>query len=798
MTHWLRAGVGAVGLAVLLWAGARPLGPLPPLGRLLDPVRGVWALGHQPDVPDGIAVPQLTDSVRVVFDDRMVPHVFARNTQDAWRAVGYLHAYHRLFQMEMQTRAAAGRLSEWNADLLDLDRSARAIGLPWAAERDWAALDTTSREGRWILAYAEGVNARIDALRPEDVPLEYRLLGADPEPWHSLNTFLFAKRMGETLSYEDSDLAYERFAEGFGAEVADALSPVHAPIQSPMVPTAWPQPRVRREWRLPDVSRRGGEAASRPEEDDVRRQASNNWVVHGSRTVSGHPLLAGDPHLDMSLPSVWYEVHVVVPDSLDVYGVSFPGSPGVLIGFTTDVAWAFTNTGADAVDFWNEVLDDPAAPTAYRLDGEWNRLERRIETYWGPDGVELAQDTLYYTHRGPLVREDGRDRSMRWTVLEPQGFFEALVSMLSAKAVVEWLQAAAVIRAPAQNGVVADRHGDIAIISAGAYPIRAGTGDGRVIRDGTTRSTDWLGFLPVASWPYVRNPSQGFLASANQEPLDPNADPTYFGSNWPSPWRAMRINALLGADTAVTSEAMSRYQNDPGSARADWFVPAFIAAGQRAGGTAGGAADLLARWDRRYTRDNEYAVLFELAMGALRRAVWDELDVGEGRRAWAPGDPYLAALLADSAHPWWDVRETQRVETRDNVLAASLATALDTAVARYGQPGAGAWRWEHINRANIWHLLRLPALSTRGVPVQGGPGLVNPVSGSGTHGPSWRMVVEMSASRRAWSIYPGGQSGNPLSARYADRIPAWADGQLEEVRLPRRPEELPPEQRARP
>jgi penicillin amidase len=318
-----------------------------------------------------------------------------------------------------------------------------------------------------------------------------------------------------------------------------------------------------------------------------------------------------------------------------------------------------------------------------------------------------------------------------------------------------------------------------------------------VIRDGTTRSTDWLGFLPVARWPYARNPSQGFLASANQEPLDPDADPTYFGSNWPSPWRAIRINALLGADTAVTSEAMSRYQNDPGSARADWFVPAFIAAGQRAGGTAGGAADLLARWDRRYTHDNEYAILFELAMGALRRAVWDELDLGEGRRAWAPGDPYLAALLADSAHPWWDVRATSRVETRDNVLATSLAAALDTAVARYGQQGGG-WRWDQINRANVWHLLRLPALSTRGVPVQGGPGLLNPVSGSGTHGPSWRMVVEMSAARRAWSIYPGGQSGNPLSARYADRIPAWADGRLEEVRLPRRPEELPPEHRAQP
>ena len=297
----------------------------------------------------------------------------------------------------------------------------------------------------------------------------------------------------------------------------------------------------------------------------------------------------------------------------------------------------------------------------------------------------------------------------------------------------------------------------------------------------------------MANWPYARNPRQGYLASANQEPLDPLADPAYFGSGWPSPWRAMRINALLRADTAVTPDAMRRYQTDPGSARADWFVPYFVGAGSIAGGQAGEAATLLSAWDRRYTKDNERAVLFETAMQELRRRAWDELATERGR-AWNPGDVQLAMLLRDSAHAWWDDRATPAVEDRDALVAVSLAAALDTVIARHGAPGGGGWRWERVQRANVWHLLRLPALSARDIPVQGGPGLLNPISGNGQHGPSWRMVVDLGPGIRAWSTYPGGQSGNPFSRYFDNRIATWANGELEEIRLPRAPGALPTEQ----
>jgi penicillin amidase len=582
-----------------------------------------------------------------------------------------------------------------------------------------------------------------------------------------------------------------------GADVAEALVPRDAPIQEPIVPTRWPQPRVRDDWRMPE----------RPNREESRRKgagsdlaslspllpfssvpASNNWAVHGSRTVSGSPLLAGDPHLDLSLPSIWYELHIVVPDTLDVYGASFPGAPAVPIGFTRGVAWSFTNTGSDQLDWWDEVLDDAAQPANYRLDGAWRRLERRVEVFRGPGGAVLAEDTLYFTHRGPLTREGDRGRSMRWTTLEYQGFLEGFLGILTARSVVEWLSAFQAFRAPTQNGVVADRAGDIALVSTGRFPVRAGDGDGRTVRDGTVSANDWLGDLDFARWPFVRNPPQGYVASANQQPIDPRADPAYFGAGWETPWRALRINALLRADTAVTPEAMQRYQTDPGSARADWFLPVMRRAGERQGGTARQAAQLLAQWDGRYTRDNERAVLFEAAMVELRDRAFDALRAPDGRLLVRPSESVLAMLLGDSAHAWWD-------GNRDSVIATALAAALDTVVGRHGPPEDGGWRWDRLRFAQVWHLLRLPALSVLDVPLQGGPGLLNPSSGSGTHGASWRMVVDLGTSLRAWSTYPGGQSGNPMSRWYANRMADWSQGRLERVHLPRSAGELAPAER---
>jgi penicillin amidase len=261
----------------------------------------------------------------------------------------------------------------------------------------------------------------------------------------------------------------------------------------------------------------------------------------------------------------------------------------------------------------------------------------------------------------------------------------------------------------------------------------------------------------------------------------------------------MRINQLLRADSAVTPDAMRRYQTDPGSARADWFVPAFldaVIAERRAGRTSADAvraAELLAEWDRRYTPDNERAVLFEEAMRALRGVLWDELERPDGDGpVLYPSEALSASLLAAPQNPWWDDRRTADVvETRDGLLTSALVRGYAATRERHGEPAAGGWRWELVRHANIWHPLRVASLSALEIPIQGGPGTLNPSSGMGTHGASWRMVVELGPEMRAWGVYPGGQSGNPLSAWYRDRIPTWAAGRLDSLPFPPAADRLP-------
>ena len=249
--------------------------------------------------------------------------------------------------------------------------------------------------------------------------------------------------------------------------------------------------------------------------------------------------------------------------------------------------------------------------------------------------------------------------------------------------------------------LAADREGTIGIRSTGHFPVRPGDGSGLVVRDGRRSANDWQGFLPVARYPQSVDPAQGYLASANQQPIDPRATTDDWAGGY-DPWRALRINALLRADSSVTVDDMRRWQTDPGSERANLFVPTFLTAADRvaAAGGAGAArlresAALLAQWDRRYTRENTRAVLFEDAMRGLADRTWDELRPRpDAPRVVTPASAVLAALLRDSASVWWDDRTTRgRVEDRDAILAASLLAARDRVERRYGAPDAGGWAW---------------------------------------------------------------------------------------------------------
>lgn len=813
----MKNGAAALLLAALLFAGFRSIGPLPPLGPLLDAANGVWstaASGGLAPVEDA-QIPGLSTSVEVIFDDRGVPHIFASTEEDAYRALGFVVARDRLFQMEAQTRAASGRLTEWaGPGALELDRRSRSLGLAWGAEKKFAAYDRNTPGFRAIAAYADGVNAWIARMRPRDLPVEYRLLNTRPIKWEPIHSLYFFSRMALTLGLNDASFRRLRAQSLVGRAAADALYPVNSPIQQPIQPNGVAVAR----FDSPPIPPPGRGDAAAAAAYEVRESmlaslgmskpnaagdafGSNNWAVSPRRTKAKYALLAGDPHLDLSLPSVWYEMHLSVAGKLDVAGAGFPGVPGVIIGFNRDVAWTFTNTGSDVHDYYFETVDDTVSPSRYRVDGAWRDVERRVESYRDRSGATIRTDTLYFTHRGPMTRQLRQWLSMRWTAYDDSRETDNFMRLGYARNVAQWLDAMEDYIAPTQNGLVADRGGNIAIRSSGRYPVRPGDGRGDVIRDGSQSASDWTGSLPLGRYPFSLNPAQGYLASANQQPVDPLQNDSYLGSDWYSPWRGIRINELLRADSAVTPDAMRQYQTDPRSARADFFVPPFLAAAAREDSAGRGstqlreATALLGEWDRRYVRDNRRAVLFEAAMDELSERTWDELidDTtlnGSGRKASLPESQMLVVLMRSPASVWWDDRRTPAVEQRDMILAASLTAGMTKVTRAHGAAGSDGWLWSKVRTANIHHLLQIPAFSRLGIPVQGGPSTLSPSGGAGTQGASWRMVVELGPEVRAWSIYPGGQSGAPASPRYTDRLSKWSNGQLDRVLFPRTPRDI--------
>lgn len=788
-------------LSLLVVASLWRLGPLPRLGDFLDPVHGVWTVARQAELPPHsvAAIPGLSAPVRVLFDNRAVPHIFAANELDAVRALGYVVARDRLLQLEVQWRAGAGRLTELlGPRLLGVDRESRELGLADAAARRFHELSPADPNRRLLEAFSDGVNARIRELGPRDIPLEYHLLGRRPAPWEPIHSLHLFGRMGWTLASSDLEEQQRRARAIVGPAAADALYPIHSPIQEPLVPNGQTAPRYdlvnipppERPESLPSSAVSRGRADG----EDQEALGSNNWAVGPARTAAGYALLAGDQHLEMSLPSIWYEAHLVVRDSLDVYGVTIPGAPAVLIGFNRDLAWTFTNTEADVQDRYAEVVDNESRPTQYRIDGGWRPVRLEEARYLDPRGVAILVDTLRFTHRGPLTRgADGRWVSTRWTVLESGLELSSFARAAKAHTAQDWLDSMVSYQAPAQNMLVADRPGTIAIRSTGRFPLRPVV-RGDLIQRGDTSAADWSGDWPLATLPQAINPLQEYLASANQEPLDPRVNPRYLGANWYSPWRAIRINQLLRADSAVTPDAMRRYQTDPGSAAADLFVPAFFRAARHfpERDSLQMAVRLLAQWDRRYTKENTRAVLYEEALRQTTAMLWDEL-------AWVPPDgppppsapatAIVAELLQDPTNRWWDDHRTAQVEDCDAVLAEALVRAYAETAHRYGDPDGGGWRWDRIRHANVYHLLRIPALSALGLSVQGGQATLNPSSGDGSFGPSWRMVVELGPEVRGWGTYPGGQSGNPASSHYVDRVRGWSDGELDTLFVPKSPEE---------
>lgn len=780
--------VGFTILAVLFLN--TPMGSIPPLGKFFSPFSGFWANAAPANHPSvqTLRLPGLQASVTVVWDKREVPHIFAQNDADLYFSHGYIMARDRLWQMEFQTYIAAGRLAEiFGEKLLSFDIKQRRLGILEAAKKSCDASTTDPATWEIATAYSAGVNAYIQSLKRTTYPLEYKIFDYAPEPWTPLKSALLLKYMAWRLAGAEPELAMTDILKKFGPQVVAALFPIHTADVDPVIPkgTPWPapvlQPIAPSQTFFPHYS----DQAVPPPIERVpslkeESKGSNNWAVAGTKTASGYPLLANDPHLNLTLPSNWYEIQLASP-SVNVYGVTIPGAPGVLIGFNQHIAWGVTNAEDDVSD-WYEIRFKDEKREEYWHDGVWKKIRVVEEKIVVRGGTTLCE-RVPYTHHGPLVVMPGDKRldeplpiqcAFRWAGHDAGQELAAFHRLNRAKNYEDYVAALANYGCPAQNFVFACADGDIAIWHNGKLPARW-HGQGMFVSDGTDPLYDWQGWIPHQHNPHVKNPARGFVSSANQHATDGSYP--YFLWGFHETYRNVRINECLREMQQITPTDFDRLQNDTKNLHAASVLPDLLKL------TENKAVDPLQKamlqtlqtWNYCHDADQIAPTIFAAWWRALYHAIWED-EFGPQPHALYPSRHRTVELICKEPQArWFDDLRTPGKETLGDLVHRSLAQAAQNLVKKYGQIGPN-WMWGNYQGTDIAHLARIPGLGRLHLFVGGAGGCVKACTK--TTGPSWRMIVALGKPVQAWGIYPGGQSGNPGSPHYDEFVDSWARGEL--------------------
>lgn len=799
-------------LIVCVYVLDRPWGSVPALGRLFSPYHGFFQQVEDPNREGRQVLPlqSLHGEVQISYDDQGVPHIFAENDHDLYVAQGYVVARDRLWQMDFYGLAAAGRLTEVvGGAVLELDRYHRRLGMARTAAAIVSHLRETDSLCYAILeAYAKGVNAFISTLDDRSLPLEYKLLGYRPEAWSPYKSILMLMNMRHDLSIGTDDYRMSNVAAQIGAAATASLFPDYPSLESPIIPegTLWDfepvdVPPVPASWEASPtdgpVQGMGAAPAGVGPADfpaPTPEIGSNNWAVSGARSATGLPLLANDPHLTLSLPSIWYQIQLHAP-GVNVYGVSLPGTPAVIIGFNQDVAWGVTNVGSDVLDFYRIRFRDKRRKE-YWHDGMWKPVHAVIEIFHQKGGPDV-KDTLYYTHHGPVVYHEAADsnhedfpvgHAMRWTGNESQSADLLTFHYLNrAKNYDDYREALRYFAAPAQNFVYADNSNDVAITSNGRLPLKW-HGQGRFLLDGTLASHDWPGWIPFAHNPHVRNPARGFVSSANQFPVDPTY-PYYLAWQFAMPSRALRINERLNELELASVDDFKDLLNDNFNIDARRILPVLLADLAEDGSIAASDAyRVLMQWDYQNDARSVAASIFERWIPRLAEGIWKDDFSADLPVRYPSLDRTYQLLLEEPDSDWFDDRTTpEERETRKDIVRFTFLETLADLEQTYGplpdlvksrSHDLDSWAWGRVKNTSIGHLVpNFAPFSRSGVMTGGGARIVNATTHA--HGPSWRMIVQLDrAWPQAWGLFPGGQSGNPGSPYYDNMIEKWAEGEL--------------------
>lgn len=760
---------------------------IPPLGKFLNPYSGFWQNAEEDpmNIPSDLNLKGLKESVTIVYDSNYVPHIYAQNNEDLFFAQGYVMAQNRLWQMEFQIMAAAGRLSEilgYREQILSYDRMQRRKGMTFGAKRSMEKMREDPELLKYAEAFSEGVNAYIENLSYADLPIEYKLLNYKPEPWSLYKSALILESMIDDLTGRDEDLENTNALILFGKDTFDLLYPERIPGISPTVPSD-------NEWDFDPVTVPDSvagfpmvetyEVISKPDKSN----GSNNWAISPQKSATGNAILASDPHLGLNLPSLWMMIHLNSPE-YNVYGFTFPGAIGVTMGFNDSISWGFTNAPRDTRD-WYKISFTDESKTEYVYDGKFRNTERVVEEI-KIKGQDSYYDTVIYTHHGPIVYDENftgalENLALKWGGHEPSLVQKALLMLNRAGNYEEYKNALVYWQQPPQNAVFASVQGDIALTVAGKFPLKW-PGQGKFIMEGSDPRQEWQGYIPMEHNAFQLNPERGFVSSANQHSVD-EAYPYWFYNATNEFYRNRRINRVLDEMDSITVEDIKSLQNDNYSIKAEEILPLLMDTINLDALTNKERQILenLQKWDYVYDAVQVNPVYFNEWWETLHDMLWDEMDSDVVLRQ-PEHSATIHLIKSGQIGSFTDILDQPGMDSLQDVVTLSFKKATKK-VQDWGKESGNDLNWGNYKNTTITHLTRsIKSFSRENVPVSGHGHAINATKPN--HGPSFRMVVEMSSPPQAWGIYPGGQSGNPGSQAYDNMIDEWSKGAYRELLFP--------------
>lgn len=806
--------VSIIVVSFLTAALSTSIGGLPSFGNLLNPYNGGYETARLSEKPDKVSLNSdfVSNQVTVFRDNFGVPHVFAETDEEMVYTLGYLHAQDRLFQMDMQRRLAEGKLAEVaGKSQLESDKTMRRIGLARSAERTIDNLKGTKFMDI-LEAYAAGVNKRIEEGK---LPLGFKLLNYKPSKWTPTDTMAVAKLISWGLSGTLEPIQRQEAAEKLGEntywnELFPEKTPYLVPIHNP--PYSYAENQENQSENQNGTFEEGESAIFKSSTVSFFRSSysksglgSNNWVVADENSEIGNPILASDPHLQLSYPSVWYQAYLSSDEGYNTMGVTLPGVPVILIGANESIAWGMTNINADDTDFYT--YETKSDENKYLYDNEWRDFEE-IKTTVKVKGSEDVEMTIRKTVHGPVVKPGDNPITMKWTGHESWTEVKAMGTINKADNLDEFMEGLKYWHCPPQNFAFADKHGNIALFSVGWYPLRKEGVSSVGVQNGSDPGNDWQGYISFEKIPHTINPEKGHLSSANQSPVTENY-PYYLGRSWRPGYRGRRIDNLLSSKKSHNISDFKNYQRDIHSFAAQEMVPILLSVSKNKDfeSLTNQALSLLSEWNYEMKENKVSPLLWTVwEMNLFRDVFDDEYEQANAEGLPLPRPIILEKLLKEEPNSkWFDDVSTNIRENREDIVLQSLGETMDLLSEEFGV-NINDWKWGKVNKYDFEHLTDISALSKGPYPASGGRTTLNVAPASPPHpdlqkmlendnlqfevkhGPSWRMVV--SPGVKYYGVYPGGQSENPLSEHYDDKLKQYLDWDYDEVTLPENPQSM--------